>query len=149
MRALRAGKLTYAALEATLEEIAAGRAASTVPVTRMIALGADDIGSRATALAERLHDAGLGAEVIDGESTIGGGSAPGTMLPTRLVAVSLPADRLDAALRALDPPVVARITDDRVVFDLRTVEPDRDGELAELIARAAAASEATEIPGRL
>jgi L-seryl-tRNA(Ser) seleniumtransferase len=139
MRALRAGKLTYAALEATLEEIAAGRAVSTVPVTRMIALNADDIGSRAAALAERLHDAGVGAEVIDGESTIGGGSAPGTTLPTRLVAVSLPADRLDAALRALDPPVVARIIDDRVVFDLRTVEPDRDRELADLIARAGAA----------
>ncbi len=59
MRALRADKMTYAALEATLEEHAAGRAAESIPVVRMIALTADAIGRRADALVERLSEAGV------------------------------------------------------------------------------------------
>jgi len=129
MRALRVDKLTYAALEATLEEYAAGRAAATVPVVRMIALTAGEIDMRARALAARLTSAGLAAEVIDGVSTIGGGSAPGSALPTRLVRLthaSLNADTLLGRLREQDPPVIARIEDDRVVIDLRTVDPEDD-----------------------
>ena len=113
MRALRADKMTYAALEATLEEHAAGRAADSIPVVRMIALTADAIGRRADALAERLSAAGVRAEVVEGFSTIGGGSAPGSRLATRLVALMLPAARLESALRDGRPPVIARIEDDR------------------------------------
>jgi L-seryl-tRNA(Ser) seleniumtransferase len=137
MRALRADKMTYAALEATLEEYAAGRARETVPVVRMIGLTAQAIGKRADELAAALTDAGLTAEVVDGASTIGGGSAPGSELPTCLVAVRLPAARFEAALRARRPPVVARIDEDRVVFDLRTVPPDEDAHVAQLIIEAA------------
>jgi L-seryl-tRNA(Ser) seleniumtransferase len=59
--------------------------------------------------------------VIDGQSTIGGGSLPGETLPTKLIALTVnnPDDFL-ARLRRGDPPVVARIESDRVVFDLRT-----------------------------
>ncbi len=74
--------------------------------------------------------------MIDGHSTIGGGSAPGSALPTRLVAVTHPTlspDGFEEALRALDPPVIARIEDDRVLIDLRTVAPDDDERLATLI----------------
>ena len=137
MRALRADKMTYAAIEATLEEYAAGRAVETVPVARMIALPLDAIGRRADALAEALSEAGVRADVIDGFSTIGGGSAPETGLPTRLVAVSLPAERLESSLRAQRPAVVARIEDDRVVLDLRTVEPEQDSTLFTLVTSAA------------
>ena len=90
MRALRADKLTYAALEATLREYATGRAAETVPVARMISMAADEIGRRAAVVAARLADAGIAADAIDGVSTIGGGSAPESTLPTRLVADRAP-----------------------------------------------------------
>ncbi len=136
MRALRVDKLTYAALEATLGEHLADRAGDTVPVLRMARLPVDAIGARAETLADALRAAGLTASVIDGHSTIGGGSAPGSALPTRLVAVThrtLSPDGFEEALRALDPPVIARIEDDRVIFDLRTVSPADDERLAALL----------------
>ena len=138
MRAVRADKMTYAALEATLEEYVSGRAAQNVPVARMMAMALDEIERRAEALAAALSNAGLQTEIVDGFSTIGGGSAPGSQLPTRLVALTLPAARLDAALRAARPPVIARIEDGRVVIDLRTVAPEDDERLPGLIAGAAA-----------
>jgi L-seryl-tRNA(Ser) seleniumtransferase len=129
MRALRVDKLTYAALEATLEEFSAGRAHLTIPVARMLALTADQIDARATALAALLTSHGLSATVIDGESTVGGGSAPGSILPTRLIAVthpSLSAAKLEAHIRSGDIPVIARIDNDRVLLDPRTIDPDDD-----------------------
>jgi L-seryl-tRNA(Ser) seleniumtransferase len=137
MRALRADKMTFAALEATLEEHAAGRAAGSVPVVRMIALTVDAIARRAQALADRLSAAGLRADAVEGFSAIGGGSAPGTRLPTRLVAIAVPAARLESALRAGRPPVIARIENDHVVLDLRTVPPEHDDELVALVTAAA------------
>jgi L-seryl-tRNA(Ser) seleniumtransferase len=136
MRALRVDKLTYAALEATLEQHAIGHHLD-VPVQRMLWMGTDEIGRRADALAAALNDSGWTARVIDGMSTIGGGSAPGSELPTRLVEISkdgMTADRIEQRLRSVDPPVIARIQDDRVVLDLRTVLPDEDTQLAALLA---------------
>ena len=133
MRALRVDKLTYAALEGTLVEHLTGRAADTLPVPRMATMPVEAIAVRAEILAAKLRDAGIAAEVVDGYSTIGGGSAPGSQLPTRLVALthpSLSADELDQCLRAGHPPVVARIEDDRLVLDLRTVAPEDDERLA-------------------
>lgn len=133
MRALRVDKLTYAALEATLAEIDAGRAAETIPVARMLTLDAGAIGARAAALAAGLARAALSVSVIDGHSTIGGGSAPGSTLPTRLVAVthaSLSASRLEAHLRGRDLPIIARIDHGQLLLDLRTVNPEDDGILA-------------------
>ena len=123
MRALRVDKLTYAALEATLEEHAIGRQ-DDVPVQRMLRMGRDEIGRRADALAAALNQSGWTARVIDGMSTVGGGSAPGSELPTRLVEImkdGMSADQIEQYLRSLEPPVIARIHDDRVVLDLRTV----------------------------
>ena len=87
MRALRVDKLTYAALEATLEEHAIGRGQDGVPVQRMLRMSKDEIGVRADALAAALNESGWTARVIDGMSTVGGGSAPGAELPTRLVEI--------------------------------------------------------------
>lgn len=136
MRALRVDKLTYAALEATLAEHAAGRAQS-IPVVRMIVLSTAEIGRRAEALAARLSTSSIHADVVDGFSAIGGGSAPGRRLPTRLVAIALPASKLEAALRAERPGVVARIEGGRVLIDLRTVPPEQDELIAGLISSAA------------
>ena len=136
MRALRVDKLTYAALEATLEEHAIGRAADNGPG----AADADDDGRRdrpprADALAAALTRSGWHARVIDGASTVGGGSAPGAALPTWLVAVAkrrTVARRSHRAerLRRLRPPVIARIEHGQLLLDLRTVLPHQDAELA-------------------
>ncbi|HEX7088429.1 MAG TPA: L-seryl-tRNA(Sec) selenium transferase [Vicinamibacterales bacterium] len=139
MRALRVDKLTYAALEATLLDYAAGRAAQEVPVLRMLLAPVEAIDKRADALAARLRDAGVAASVVDSTSAIGGGSAPGQQLPTRAVALA-PAETSAAAverrLRHGDPAVVARIEDDRVLIDLRTVLPEDDEALAQAIVAA-------------
>jgi L-seryl-tRNA(Ser) seleniumtransferase len=135
MRALRVDKMTYAALEATLQEYAAQRAALTVPVARMLALGVDGIRRRAEALAGSLRGH-LTAELVDGFSTIGGGSVPGSTLPTALVALrhaAMSASELETRLRRSDPPVIARIQDDRVLLDLRTVPAEQEARLLEIL----------------
>jgi L-seryl-tRNA(Ser) seleniumtransferase len=137
MRALRVDKLTYAALEATLVEYVAGRAAETIPVQRMLATSADHVRMRAESLAARLSTVdGWRVEIVAGKSAVGGGSAPGVEVPTWLVALErldASADAIEERLRALEPPVIARIENDRVVLDLRTVDPDQDAQLADLI----------------
>jgi L-seryl-tRNA(Ser) seleniumtransferase len=135
MRALRVDKLTYAALEATLQAHLAQRW-DEVPVVRMLTMPLDTIARRADALATSLAAGGIAARVVDGESTIGGGSAPGSTLPTRLVELShasMTADALGERLRGLDPPVITRVQNDRIVIDLRTVPPADDARLARLI----------------
>jgi L-seryl-tRNA(Ser) seleniumtransferase len=137
MRALRVDKMTYAALEATLAEYAAGRAATTVPVQRMLAMTSGEIRERADALASAIgRSPGWRVEVIAGASAIGGGSAPGVELPTWLVAIAndaLTPDALEGRLRRLAPPVIARIERDTVVLDPRTVLPAQDAQLVALI----------------
>ncbi|MCA1563877.1 MAG: L-seryl-tRNA(Sec) selenium transferase [Acidobacteria bacterium] len=96
MRALRVDKMTYAAFDATLEEHAAGRAADTIPVMRMITMPATEIETRARHLATALQKAGFTTAILDGVSTIGGGSAPGSAIRTRLLAIALPGESPDA-----------------------------------------------------
>ena len=138
MRALRVDKMTYAALEATLAEHAAGRAAQTIPVQRMLATTADEIRNRSESLAAGLGKIrGWRTEIVGGISTVGGGSAPGAELPTWVVAIereSFTPHALEERLRQLSPPVIARIEHDRVLMDLRTVLPDEDVILAALLA---------------
>ena len=138
MRALRADKITFALLEATLSEYRAGRAQTTIPVQRMLHLSAEEIETRAQALADTLASSGWRVAMISGSSAVGGGSAPGLQLPTVLLSIARDDESADATerwLRSLDPPVVARIEHDRVVLDLRTVRPDEDATLARLLAR--------------
>jgi L-seryl-tRNA(Ser) seleniumtransferase len=138
MRALRVDKMTYAALEATLTEYAAGRAATTVPVQRMLSATADTIQARAQIVAAKIGAiAGWRAHLVEGASAVGGGSAPGIELPTWLIVVEkdgLSPDALEEALRRLTPPIIARIDRDRVVLDLRTVIPGQDAQLASVCA---------------
>jgi len=138
MRALRVGKMTYAALEATLAEHAAGRAAAAIPVQRMLTMSEHEIRVRADALAARVGAiASWRAVTVPGASAIGGGSAPGIELQTWLVAIArdgVTPEALEARLRKLSPPVVARIERNLVLLDLRTVSPDEDAALATLLA---------------
>ena len=150
MRALRVDKLTYAALEGTLLEHRAGRAHETVPVLRMLHAPLAAVAARAQSLADRLAGTGWSAAVVDGVSAIGGGSAPGVTVPTALVRLERAgwnADRVEAWLRTLDPPVIARIQDDAVVLDLRTVAPGDDGRLAGLLSSAAGDGPPAPAPG--
>jgi L-seryl-tRNA(Ser) seleniumtransferase len=127
-RALRADKLTYAALEATLLAYVKGEH-DAIPALRMMRLSKDEIGKRAEAVAKKLHSSRLSVEVRDGESVIGGGAAPSATLPTRLLAITcqgLSADELSARLRISDVPIIARVEEGRVLLDLRTVFPDQD-----------------------
>ena len=136
MRALRADKITFALLEATLSEYRAGRAATTIPVQRMLHLPAEEIETRAQALADTLASNGWRVAMISGSSAVGGGSAPGLQLPTVLLSIARDGESADATerwLRSLEPPVVARIEHDLVVLDLRTVLPDQDATLAALL----------------
>jgi L-seryl-tRNA(Ser) seleniumtransferase len=134
-RAVRPDKLTLAALASTLEHYARGEAEERVPVWRMLAAEPATIEQRARALGDRLAGRGLSFELLDGLSAIGGGSLPGETLPTRLLALSgsEPPDQLAARLRSLDPPVIARIEQDRLVLDLRTVLPEEDKLLAKAL----------------
>lgn len=136
MRAVRADKITFAVLEATLFEYAAGRSATTIPVQQMLHASADDIEARAQALAATLAAKGWQVALLSGASAVGGGSAPGLQLPTVLLSIARDgesADRTEQWLRTLDPPVIARIEHDRVVLDLRTVLPSQQGLLATVL----------------
>jgi L-seryl-tRNA(Ser) seleniumtransferase len=128
-RAVRADKLTLAALEATLADHVAGRR-DQLPVWRALRLGPAELRPRAAGLAATL---GPAARLRDGVSVAGGGSLPGEGLPSVLVEVDPgPAgeETVLARLRAGDPPVVARAERGRVVVDLRTVPPDQDASVA-------------------
>ena len=78
-----------------------------------------------------------GGEVIAGESVIGGGSTPEQTLPTWLVALPGDAMKWEERLRQGEPPVIARIDQDRLVLDLRTTGPEEDAELARALQIAA------------
>jgi L-seryl-tRNA(Ser) seleniumtransferase len=127
-RALRVDKLIYAALEATLLAYVK-QDHDAIPAIRMMRVSKGEIGRRAEALAKELESSNVSAEIVDGDSVIGGGAAPSAVLPTRLLAVSaegLSADELAARLRSSNPPIIARVDEGRVLLDLRTVFPQQD-----------------------
>jgi L-seryl-tRNA(Ser) seleniumtransferase len=136
-RALRVDKLTYAALEATLLTYIKDDH-DAVPTLRMMRLSQDEIATRAKVLVSHIkHAPGkLKLELLDGESVIGGGAAPSAVLPTLLIALThadFSAKELCARLRAANPPVIARVEEGRVLLDLRTIFPDQDANLTEVL----------------
>ena len=129
-RALRVDKTTLAGLQATLLHYLKGDAERAIPVWRMLAAPLDELNRRARRWVRRLKAAGVDARVVDGRSAAGGGSLPGETVPSRLVAIAVPSpDALSARLRANDPPVVARIENDVLCLDPRTVLPTQEDAL--------------------
>jgi L-seryl-tRNA(Ser) seleniumtransferase len=122
-RALRPGGLVLAALQETVLSFLRRDAARTVPFWRMACTPVAELRERATHVRE---SAGVG-EVSDTEALPGAGSLPGVTIPSAGVAVA--GDHL-SALRAAEPPVVARVRDGRTILDLRSVEPSEDAHLA-------------------
>jgi len=127
LRALRVDKVTLAGLSATLAHYERGEALEKIPVWRAIARAPEALRARADAWRAAAGEAGARCQVIEGRSAVGGGSLPEVTLPTALLA--LPPGAADARLarmRRCDPPVVARIEEDRVVLDPRTVLDGED-----------------------
>jgi L-seryl-tRNA(Ser) seleniumtransferase len=143
-RALRVDKLVIAALEATLLAYLRGDL-DALPALRMVRLQAEEIERRARSLADtlraRLPQGEVEIELAPGESVIGGGSTPGERLPTCLLFLGSPrrsGAEMDRRLRmpASGSPVLARIANDRLVVDLRTVFPEQEPALATALAAA-------------
>ncbi|MBM3134192.1 MAG: L-seryl-tRNA(Sec) selenium transferase [Chloroflexi bacterium] len=157
-RAVRVDKATLAGLQATLRHYLRGEATTQVPVWRMIALSLADIDARAGAWAARLGEWGVPASVVDGQSTVGGGSLPGETLPTKLVVVASDEKGTDKGdrgnrgargtrgkerveevarrLRTGEPPVVGRIERGLLLLDPRTVLPEEEAGLLAALQRA-------------
>ena len=143
MRAVRSDKLTLAGLEATLQAYQDGVAVNELPIWRAIATSMDAILARAQHWVAALEAEGIRAEVIAGETTIGGGSLPGEILPTALCAIPARGSADGAApailaryLRQGDPAVLARVARDQTLLDPRTVAPELDDALLPAIVRA-------------
>jgi L-seryl-tRNA(Ser) seleniumtransferase len=138
-RAVRADKLTLAALAATLSLYQDPAAAvRSIPVLAMLTLAPDELAGRAARLAERCPGQAK-PRTIAGESAVGGGSFPGAVLPTTLVALDageLGADGLALRLRLGHPPVVARVTNDTLVLDPRTLPEESYPAVADAIGQA-------------
>jgi L-seryl-tRNA(Ser) seleniumtransferase len=147
MRAVRPDKMTLAALEATLEIYREGRAREEIPTLRMLADLPPVLEARRDRLlaALRRRAPRARAAALAGRSAVGGGALPLAEPETRLVALDAPglsADGLARALAAGDPPVIARIADDRVLLDLRTLADDEIDDTAQAVAAATARIEA-------
>ncbi|MBI5956343.1 MAG: L-seryl-tRNA(Sec) selenium transferase [Chloroflexi bacterium] len=140
-RAVRVDKFTLAALQATLLHYLRGEAQAKIPVWQMISRPLEAIADQAAEWALRLGKLGIEAQVIDGKSTVGGGSLPGETLPTKLVSLSfagpphrgaLPVVSVSQFARRLregTPPVIGRIERGAFLLDPRTVLPQDEAKL--------------------
>jgi len=130
-RAVRPDKATIAGLRATLLHFLHGEAESKVPVWQMIGASTTDLHERAA----RVAGAVPGAEVMPTEAAVGGGSTPGETLPSWAVAAPGlgTADGVAAQLRRWRTPIVGRVSEERVLLDLRTVDPRQDQEVIDAL----------------
>ena len=127
-RALRLDKLIYQCLENTLRSLLLERWEA-VPALAMIRQTAEEIRARAESLVAGLPE--IRAELVPGNSVIGGGATPEQAIPTVLIAIAcVDVAAAEARLRQGDPPIVARIEDNRLLIDLRTVFQNEEPEIA-------------------
>jgi L-seryl-tRNA(Ser) seleniumtransferase len=132
LRAFRVDKLTYAGLEATLLEHLSGQPDS-LPLFRMLSMAPAELTRRCRQIADQAKSARLVVDVVPVDSLLGGGTAPKATLPSCAISLrhaSLSAEGLASALRQLDPPIIGRISEDSVLLDLRTVNPEFDETIA-------------------
>ena len=123
LRALRVGKMTLAALGATLALYREGSLWERVPIYRMVAATTEELRTRARAYLEAVWN----ATVIESDAYVGGGAMAQSRIPSVAVAVATDSpDRLAATLRAATLPIIARIDHGRVLLDLRTIAPKED-----------------------
>ena len=137
-RAVRIDKMSLASLTATLVHYVMGEAEAKVPVWRMISACAEDVRSRAERWRVTLTSDQVAARVDQARSAIGGGSLPGETLPSWALTIDPPAGRSPeatlSALREQPTPLIARIEDDAIRLDPRTVLPEQDGDVIQALA---------------
>jgi L-seryl-tRNA(Ser) seleniumtransferase len=141
-RALRVDKLTLAALQATLIlHLDPAVARDRIPTLRMLTMPLESIAERARQAAQSIASAGINASCIDGHSAVGGGAAPDARLQTLLIRIgpagAATASRIEKKLRHAATPVIARIEDDAVMLDMRTVLPGEEPMMVESVVRSA------------
>lgn len=139
MRAFRLDKIIFAALEATAESYASSRALTEIPTLAKLHLSKDKIAKRARAFISRAKKINrhLQYELIEGDSVVGGGSAPESAIPTKLISLScqqLSAVEIEERLRNHQTPIITRIIEDRVLIDLRTVARNEETDLLSALA---------------
>lgn len=142
-RALRVDKLIYAALEATLEAYRKETVLKEIPVLKMLSQTSAELKTRTWQFAQTLRgklgeNQNLRFEVVEGNSVIGGGSAPMVQPPTTILALrheKMSVSRLEQILRFSKPPVITRILEDKILIDLRTVSESEEGEILEILAK--------------
>jgi L-seryl-tRNA(Ser) seleniumtransferase len=135
-RAVRPDKAILAAVATTLGLYRAGRATAEIPVWRMIAMAPEELRERAEWIAGTVRDPGSPsrARAVELASPVGGGSLPGQTLPSFGVSLRVASPALAArALRTAAEPILARVEDDELRFDLRTVSRIDDGAIAKAI----------------
>jgi L-seryl-tRNA(Ser) seleniumtransferase len=140
-RAMRIDKLTYAALEATLLAYLT-HAEDTLPSIAMMRISSEEIMQRCIAMARALSSFDVITEVIETRSVVGGGTTPGASLPSFALALQhalVSEATLAARLRSLDPPVIVRSHQGRILLDLRTVPNEEDARLTLLLQQAISA----------
>ena len=139
-RAVRIDKLSLASLTATLVHYLRGEAEREIPVWRMISTPEAKLKKRAKSWQSGLE---CPTSVEKSRSTVGGGSLPGETLPSCVLSVDCQETGPEEVMRRLrdcNPPVIARIEDDRVLLDPRTVLPEEDGPLLDALRSAATRS---------
>ncbi|MFN8434874.1 MAG: L-seryl-tRNA(Sec) selenium transferase [Anaerolineales bacterium] len=125
-RAVRADKSCLAGISATLTHYLKDEAEREIPIVRMMSLTLKQVKGRAEAWREELGQ----GNVVDGESTVGGGSLPDESIPTFLLELQVKsAEKILRALRKNNPPIIARTENDKVLLDPRTVFPEQEGAL--------------------
>jgi L-seryl-tRNA(Ser) seleniumtransferase len=129
-RAVRADKVALAGITATLLHYLKDEAVRKIPIWQMISMTRKQVKARAEAWRDALGQ----GEVIESESTVGGGSLPGESMKTWVLALDVKSpDKFMAKLRGSDPPVIARTENDRVLLDPRTVLIEQDTLLMEIL----------------
>ncbi len=144
-RALRVDKLAYAVLEATLNSFRRESSLVDIPVLRLLSATSDELEERANSFAQKVREylgsnSELQIDVVSGNSVIGGGAAPYVKPLTTLLMLShakLSAREIEYRLRSAETPVITRITDDKILIDLRTVFESEQFELLEALKRIA------------
>jgi L-seryl-tRNA(Ser) seleniumtransferase len=136
-RATRIDKIRLAGLAITLLHYIKGEAEQKIPIWKMISTPLEEIEDRARQWAQYLAGKAI---VIEGESVVGGGSLPGSTLPTRLVAIEgkgqIKIPELAGKLRKQQPPVIGRIEEDTLLLDPRSVLPEEDEALLQALSNA-------------
>ena len=137
-RALRSDKIRLAALEATLASHQREPAPVEVPVMQMLSRTADELKQRAQDVLAKIEASSAKFELMAGESALGGGAGPTSIFPTTLIAITHPersAHDIEHQLRTFSPPIISRISEGKVLLDLRTVFPDQLQSLQEALER--------------